>query len=152
MKNYYDELEVSKTASKEVLERVYKVLAKKYHPDTTQELDKQTAEEKFKRISEAYEVLSDDIKRRKYDQELNQSTSNISYEDLQSFVQIPEGHNLNSIDCYYYIQAGLIKRLTIQEVRNIEGDRQNGYALGEMHNRYTREGEIVRQTLINVFN
>ena len=78
--------------------------------------------------------------------------NNISYEDLRSFVQIPEGHNLNSIDCFYYIQAGLIKRLTIQEIRKIEGDRQNGYDLGEMHNRYTREGEIVRQTLINVFN
>lgn len=78
--------------------------------------------------------------------------NNISYEDLRSFVQIPEGHNLNSIDCFYYIQAGLIKRLTIQEIRKIEGDRQNGYDLGEMHNSYTREGEIVRQTLINVFN
>ena len=86
MKNYYDELEVSKTASKEVIEKVYKVLAKKYHPDTTQEVDKQAAEEKFKVISEAYEVLSDDEKRKKYDLELEQSNPTISYEEYINVV------------------------------------------------------------------
>ena len=86
MKNYYDELEVSKTASKEVIEKVYKVLAKKYHPDTTKEADKQLAEEKFKIISEAYEVLSDDEKRKKYDLELEQHNPTISYEDYMNIV------------------------------------------------------------------
>ena len=86
MKNYYDELEVSKTASKEVIEKVYKVLAKKYHPDTTKEADKQAAEEKFKIISEAYEILSDDEKRKKYDLELEQTNPTISYEEYISIV------------------------------------------------------------------
>lgn len=86
MKNYYDELEVSKTASKEVIEKVYKVLAKKYHPDTTKEADKQLAEEKFKIISEAYEVLSNDEKRKKYDIELEQANPVISYEDYMQVV------------------------------------------------------------------
>lgn len=86
MKNYYDELEVSKTASKEVIEKVYKVLAKKYHPDTTKEADKQAAEEKFKAISEAYEILSDDEKRKKYDLELEQSNPTISYEEYINVV------------------------------------------------------------------
>lgn len=86
MKNYYDELEVSKTASKDVIEKVYKVLAKKYHPDTTKEADKQLAEEKFKIISEAYEVLSDDEKRKKYDIELEQSNPTISYQDYMNVV------------------------------------------------------------------
>lgn len=81
MKNYYDELEISKTASKEVIERVYKVLAKKYHPDTTQEADKSASEEKFKIISQAYEVLSNDEKRKKYDLELEKSNPTISYDD-----------------------------------------------------------------------
>lgn len=81
MKNYYDELEVSKVASKEVIEKVYKILAKKYHPDTTKESNKRAAEEKFKAISEAYEILSNDEKRKKYDLELEQSTKTISYED-----------------------------------------------------------------------
>lgn len=81
MKNYYDELEVSKTSSKEIIEKVYKFLAKKYHPDTTKESNKQAAEEKFKAISEAYEILSDDEKRKKYDLELEQSHPTISYEE-----------------------------------------------------------------------
>lgn len=86
MKNYYDELEVSKTASKEVIEKVYKVLAKKYHPDTTQEIDKQASEEKFKAISEAYEILSDNEKRKKYDLELEQASPTISYEEYLNIV------------------------------------------------------------------
>lgn len=69
MKNYYEELEVSKNASDEVINRAYKVLAKKYHPDTTT-VDKQLAEERFKKISEAYETLSNKQKREAYDKTL----------------------------------------------------------------------------------
>lgn len=69
MRNYYDELEVSRNASSEVINKAYKVLAKKYHPDTTK-LDKSIAEERFKKISEAYETLSDNEKRKSYDNEL----------------------------------------------------------------------------------
>lgn len=88
MKNYYDELEISKSASKEVIERVYKVLAKKYHPDTTEETDKKAAEEKFKAISEAYEILSNDEKRKKYDLELEQlDNNNISYEEYINVIK-----------------------------------------------------------------
>ena len=87
MKNYYDELEVSKTASKEVIEKVYKTLAKKYHPDITNETNKQAAEEKFKNISEAYEILSDDEKRRKYDIELEESNPTVSYEQYMELIR-----------------------------------------------------------------
>lgn len=86
MRNYYDDLEVSKTASKEVIGKVYKILAKKYHPDTTKEADKVAAEEKFKIISEAYEVLSDDEKRKIYDFELEKSNPTISLEDYMNVV------------------------------------------------------------------
>lgn len=87
MKNFYDELEVSKSASKEVIEKVYKVLAKKYHPDTTKEDNKSEAEEKFKAISVAYETLSDDEKRKKYDLELENSNPTVSYEDYVKIVK-----------------------------------------------------------------
>ena len=100
MKNYYEELEISKTASKEVIEKVYKVLAKKYHPDTTQETDKQAAEEKFKIISEAYEILSDDEKRKKYDLELEQSNPSVSYEDYINIVN--ERNSLNNMNTQNY--------------------------------------------------
>lgn len=90
MKNYYDELEVSKTASKEVIEKAYKVLAKKYHPDTTQEENKQVAEEKFKQLSEAYETLSDNEKRKKYDLQLKNSNPSVSYEEYINLVHEKE--------------------------------------------------------------
>ncbi len=64
-KDYYKILGVSKNASKEEIKRAYRRLAKKYHPDLNPG-DKE-AQEKFKDINEAYEVLSDDNKRRQYD-------------------------------------------------------------------------------------
>lgn len=70
MNNYYEILEVSKNASKEIIEKAYKVLAKRYHPDLQEESQKKNAEEKMKLINEAYEVLSDDEKRKSYDLEL----------------------------------------------------------------------------------
>jgi curved DNA-binding protein len=64
--DYYKTLEVSKTATKDEIKKSYKKLARKYHPDVNP--NNKEAEEKFKAISEAYEVLSDDEKRKKYDQ------------------------------------------------------------------------------------
>lgn len=70
MVNYYEILEVSQNASKEVIDRAYKVLAKKYHPDLQPENKRQFAEEKLKKINEAYEILSDEYKRKQYDDKL----------------------------------------------------------------------------------
>ncbi|BDV41598.1 molecular chaperone DnaJ [Geotalea uraniireducens] len=63
--DYYAILGVSKTATKEEIQRAYRKLARKYHPDINKE---STAEEKFKQINEAYEVLGDPEKRARYDQ------------------------------------------------------------------------------------
>lgn len=65
-RDYYQTLGVSKTATDKELKRAYRKLAQKYHPDRNP--DNQAAEEKFKEINEAYEVLSDADKRSKYDQ------------------------------------------------------------------------------------
>ena len=70
MKTLYELLEVSENASKEIIEKAYKVLAKKYHPDLQAEGDKQEAEKKMKQINEAYEVLSDETKRKEYNLKL----------------------------------------------------------------------------------
>lgn len=62
MKNYYDILGISKSASKDEVKKAFRKLAAKYHPD------KKTGDEaKFKEISEAYSTLSDDKKRAEYD-------------------------------------------------------------------------------------
>lgn len=69
-KSYYDILGVKKDASKDDIRRAFKKLSVKYHPDkhiNDSEEDKKKAEEKFKEINEAYEVLSDDKKRQEYD-------------------------------------------------------------------------------------
>jgi curved DNA-binding protein len=64
-KDYYKILEVDKSASKQDIKKQYKKLARKYHPDVNP--GNKEAEEKFKAINEAHEVLSDDEKRKKYD-------------------------------------------------------------------------------------
>lgn len=66
----YEMLEVSENASDEVIEKAYKVLAKKYHPDLQKEQNKKSAEIKMKEINEAYEVLGNKEKRREYDLKL----------------------------------------------------------------------------------
>ena len=52
MKTLYEILEVSETASKEIIEKAYKTLAKKYHPDLQETADKEKAEEMMKKINE----------------------------------------------------------------------------------------------------
>jgi curved DNA-binding protein len=65
-KDYYKSLEVSKTATADEIKKSYRKLARKYHPDVNP--GDKAAEEKFKEISEAYEVLSNAENRKKYDQ------------------------------------------------------------------------------------
>src|SRR5438045_4081081 len=65
-RDYYDTLGVSKTATDDEIKSAFRKLARKHHPDVAK--DKKAAEEKFKQINEAYEVLSDPEKRKKYDQ------------------------------------------------------------------------------------
>ncbi len=66
-KDYYDILGVARDASEKEIKHAYRKLARKYHPDFNPE-NKEEAEEKFKDINEAYEVLSDPEKRKLYEQ------------------------------------------------------------------------------------
>lgn len=70
MKKYYDILEVNKRASAEVIDKAYKVLVRKYHPDLYSSEEKKYNERKLKELNEAYRVLSDDFLREQYDKEL----------------------------------------------------------------------------------
>ena len=74
MKNYYEILEVDKNASEEVIEKAYKTLAKKYHPDLQ---NNSNCQDKMRQINEAYEILSNDFKRREYDEKIKRQSVSI---------------------------------------------------------------------------
>lgn len=64
-RDYYETLGVAKTATADDIRKAFRKLARQWHPDVAK--DKKNAEEKFKQINEAYEILSDTAKREKYD-------------------------------------------------------------------------------------
>ena len=90
MKDYYGILEVNEKASQEIIEKAYKTLVKKYHPDLYSSVQKKDAEIKLKDINEAYHILSDNFLRSQYDLELQkardrvQTASNETIENRQN--------------------------------------------------------------------
>lgn len=81
--NYFEVLNVSENAEKEVIEFAYRALAKKYHPDSSN-LPKNIAAEKMTIINEAYRILSDEAERQKYVKCLHSTPKDLSgKEDLR---------------------------------------------------------------------
>lgn len=103
MENYYKILEIDKDASDEIIKNAYKTLVKKYHPDLQTGNNKIIAEEKIKKINEAYDVLSDKTKKQEYDNNL--INENISIEQynfiLNENIKLKE--ELNYLKDNYYV-------------------------------------------------
>jgi len=95
MKDYYNILGVNKSSNKEEIKTSYKKLALKYHPDKNID-NKEEAEKKFKEISEAYEILSDDQKKYNYDNGQNIVIHNHNPFDI--FENIFKQHHSFNID------------------------------------------------------
>lgn len=103
-KNYYDILQINKNASPEIIEKAYKTLAKKYHPDLQPEENKLNSEQILKEINEAYEILSNPEKKAIYDQNLQeQYVSSEDYNEiyrqnkiLQDEINNIQKNNINS--------------------------------------------------------
>ena len=85
-KDYYKILGVSRDASNDDIKKAYRKLAKQYHPDINKEAG---AEEKYKEINEAYEVLKDPDKRKKYD------TLGMNWQNGQDFTPPPGWHRMD---------------------------------------------------------
>ena len=90
-KSLYDTLGVSQNASADEIKKAYRRLARKYHPDINKEAE---AEEKFKEINAAYEILSDSAKKTQYDQ---YGDSMFGGQNFHDFAQGQGGANLDDI-------------------------------------------------------
>jgi len=76
MTDYYRVLEVAKTATSQEIKKAYKRLANKYHPDKNKDANAPT---QFNKVKEAYNILSDDLKRKQYDAQFNRSQAEYQF-------------------------------------------------------------------------
>ena len=95
MKNYYEELNVSTDASKEEIKKAYIKLAKRYHPDRAKGIPKEIAERYMKDINEAYNILSDDKKRKEYDLKRNPPVTKMPKKQEDNFSYSQKTNNKN---------------------------------------------------------
>lgn len=123
-KNYYDILEVNKNASPEIIEKAYKTLVKKYHPDLQENNLKNIYEEKIKKINEAYDILSNPEKRKNYDSNLKNTEISISDYNILYQENINLKNNLNILE---------------QKLNNI----QNNYQKNNYNNYFNSENNKI---------
>lgn len=116
MKDYYDILEISPKASKEVIKQSYNALAKKYNPDKYQGEEKEFCEQKIREITEAYKILSDDFLKEQYDTEKNKETAKQKsvrneYNNFEEQQQPNQTNNKKTKNKTEY-QVGTLKSIT----------------------------------------
>lgn len=151
METLYDRLEVSRKASPEIIDKAYKTLAKKYHPDLQTAENKAIAEEKMKKINEAYSVLSDERKRKEYDEkiELEESSKIETQSDQQTeiYEEEPQGFG-DWRDIYANLTAKEQRKIRKRVAREANEEYRNRYeayfrSLGyKVKHKWTRKERI----------
>lgn len=133
--NFYDILEINKNASPEIVEKAYKTLVKKYHPDLQDNNLKIKYEEKIKKINEAYETLSNSEKRKNYDLFLkNNEITEEAYNNLYN-----ENINLKN-------EINFLKN-NYNNINNLKNNIQNNY-----NNFKNNDSDEINQKINNAIN
>ena len=136
--NYYDILEINKNASQEIIEKAYKILVKKYHPDLQTNNLKTEFEEKIKKINEAYEILSNPEKRKNYD--LNIKKNEISIDDYNNLYN----ENINLKNEINYLKNNYL---------NLENNFKNNKSKNNINNNSKNTNEnIIKQKINTAIN
>ncbi|XP_030018853.1 dnaJ homolog subfamily A member 3, mitochondrial-like isoform X2 [Sphaeramia orbicularis] len=123
--DFYEVLGVSRTATQKDIKKAYYQLAKKYHPDTNP--DDPEAKEKFAKLAEAYEVLSDEIKRKQYD------------------TYGAAGFDPNRAGAGQYYRAGGASIDPEELFRKIFGEFTGGMGFGNIHNMFEQRPQFVME-------
>ncbi|WP_291255327.1 DnaJ domain-containing protein [Fusobacterium sp.] len=141
-KNLYEILGVSSTATKDEIKKRYRECAKKYHPDrfaTASEGEKQKAEKLFRDINDAYSILSDDSKRKEYDEQLlrkNNSFKKTMYSDKKSTSNTFTGKSQNFQEIYENLTKGNIFGDFFDPEKNKEKDKSGAKIKEQTNNMF----------------
>lgn len=127
MKDYYKILEVNENASKEIIEKTYKILIKKYHPDVHEENEKNKMDMKIKEINEAYKVLSNDFLREQYDNEWNKERA--------EYFRKKYGNNIKSNESEVIDKKEKIKDKVKNKDKNTNNNKKNSNRINEIKNK-----------------
>ena len=142
--DYYSQLGVNRGATQEEIRKAYRALARRFHPDRNQ--GNETAEERFREITKAYDVLSDPEQRKMYDRlgplyQIDQrpptaeDLGNIVSETISSIFQPKPSKNRKGLDIQYDIQIELPEVMgtskTIQIAREVQCHNCQGAGAGE---------------------
>ena len=146
-KNYYEILQINQNASPEIIEKAYKTLAKKYHPDLQEESNKKQAEEILKEINEAYEILSDPNKKALYDQNLkNQTISQEEYDQVHEENEFLK-EKLNNLNRNYSNSNNVVQNNDVEYQSNLDNTQKQEleYQQKQRELQYMQQLEQARQ-------
>ncbi len=149
MKNYYEILEVDSKASPEVIEKAYKTLVKKYHPDLQNGIRKNEYEEKMKEINEAYAVLTDDYKKTTYDEQLKSTI--ISREEYEKAIHENEMLR-NELERNAELNRNISQSNNIRNNYNQSNVQNSQYNEFVDRNTITNMGKIIQDEVKRAYN